>query len=132
MNPRDRGETDALVRRLRGYARVYADPPTQETSTQEVRARMGGLIREGFLELDKRLQRGEPLPEVWDSMMLHMPRVRGVPPGSTGQWTYTFPPGQPAPGRCVSAGRECDWIDGRAAESACRRCHTIRKRVATT
>lgn len=121
MTARDRGETDAIVRRLRGYARVFQDPPRGGDPARIVRERMELLMCEGFLALDKRLRSGEPIPEVWDFRMGHMYRVR-----TTGaDYRYTYPPGRDALDSCT----RCDWIDRQARESACRRCHVIRMRV---
>lgn len=89
---------------------------------------MGELIREGFLELDGRLRAGEPLPEVWDEVTYYQPRSRSGQPPS--EWRFTHPPGLSQLDQCTQLRRVCDWIDPRAAESACRRCHTIRVRVA--
>lgn len=129
MRPADRGETDAIVRRLRGYARVFADPVHDPAGT---RVRMEGLIVEGFLDLDKRLHAGEPIPEVWDGSMNHQYRERSILRSGRGvqyRWEYTYPPGTCGPAGCAATNRPCDWISKRAAESACRRCHTIRRRV---
>lgn len=127
MNVRDRGETDAIVRRLRGYANVWADPPVQQgTTATETRTRMGALIRTDFLALDLRLCDGDPLPEFWDPVTLLVPRTRER---SGDAWEYTLPPGRTASWRCTNLGRRCDWIDPAVEESACRRCHTIRIRV---
>lgn len=118
MKPRDRGETDAIVRRLLGYARVFADPGEDFAG---VRMRMEGLVVEGFHDLHKRLSAGEPVPEVWDPRMGHKYRLRV----HAASYRYTYPPGRSAKDSCAS----CDWIDRVAAESACRRCHTIRMRL---
>lgn len=65
MPPRHR-ETDALVRLLRSYGRVYDDPPEQQHVTKDqCRLKMGYLMADAFRDLDKRLQAGESLPEAW-------------------------------------------------------------------
>jgi hypothetical protein len=121
VNPRDQGETDAILRRLLMYAKVYADPPVQEISMAETRHRMGELIREGLLDLDGRLRAGEPIPEVWDTRLGYKFRARH----RAASYAYVCPPGRDLHDACHA----CDWIDPGAVESACRRCHTIRKRV---
>jgi len=125
MNPRDRGETDALVRRLRGFVRVFNDPVPNTRAgetAEESRLRMVVNVVEAFVDLDTRLCSGDPLPEAWDPVTAHerRDRVESFP------WHYTFPPGTVGDARCVRWGRACKWIDARAKESACRRCHTIR------
>lgn len=119
---RDRGETDAIVRRMLGYSRVFEDPPDERASDPEqVRVRMGWLLCGEFADLNRRLTAGEPLPEVWDIATRFRPRTRGNSPG----WRYIYPPGQDGPTpSCV-----CDWINPFADETACRRCHTIRVRI---
>lgn len=123
MNRRDQGETDAIVRRLRGFARVFENPPDERVNDPEqVRVRMGWLICEGFVDLDRRLRSGEPLPEVWDVRVGFKYRERHHGASS---YRYTYSPGCSVANVC----HVCDWIDPAAVESACRRCHTIRERL---
>lgn len=123
VNLRDRGETDAIVRRLRGYARVFREPVSgrQHDSAEVQRARMVELVVDGFVDLDQRLRSGQPLPEVWDARMGYRYRERT----HGGSYQYTYAPGLGPDNTCAS----CDWISESARETACRRCHTIRMRV---
>lgn len=106
-----RGETDAILRRILGYGRVFDDPT-------EDRVRMGVLILQGFRDLHTRLTTGEPLPEAWDSATRHAYRDRTF----SGPVHYVYPPGSVGPAPCT----HCAWIDPRAPVTACMRCHTIR------
>lgn len=59
-------ETDALLRLLRGYGRVYDDPPDQQHITKDqCRLKIGFLMVSTLRDLDARLQAGESLPEAW-------------------------------------------------------------------
>lgn len=59
-------ETDALLRLLRGYGRVYDDPPEQQHITKDqCRLKIGYLMASTLRDLDERLQAGESLPEAW-------------------------------------------------------------------
>lgn len=59
-------ETDALLRLLRGYGRVYDDPPDQQHITKDqCRLKIGFLMASTLRDLDARLQAGESLPEAW-------------------------------------------------------------------
>jgi hypothetical protein len=111
-----RGETDAIVRRIAGYGRVFDDPPVGEDFLA-VKMRMGALILEGFRELDKRLRSGEPLPEAWDPVTGYAYRVR------TDYRTAKFIHAPGTAGGCHSG---CEWVDKHAPVTVCLRCHTIR------
>lgn len=117
MRRRDSGETDAIVRRILGYSRVFRDPVHDPADT---RVRMNTLMVTDFADLNARLTAGEPLPEVWDRAQLFRARARAV----GGGWRFVYPPGKIIADSCPS----CDWIDRAARETACRRCHTIRMR----
>lgn len=122
------GETDHLLRLLRGYRRLYLDPPQNNNADPPwvVKSKAALLIVNAFAELDEALVSGAPLPEEWDGAMYHRRReTRGKPR----EWLYTYPPGATGNASCEVRGRQCRWIDRRADETACRRCHTIRVRV---
>lgn len=59
-------ETDALLRLLRGYGRVYDDPPDQQHITKDqCRLKVGYLMASTLRDLDERLKAGESAPEAW-------------------------------------------------------------------
>lgn len=109
-------ETDALVRQIVGYGRVFDAPPDADKLASKMR--MGAVILESFRDLDARLRRGEPLPEVWDPVTRRERRHRY----DMGEVLLVYPPGTVGPSPCV----ECVWISPGAAVTACTRCHTLK------
>lgn len=128
MNPGG-NETDALLRQLRGYIKLWTDPPLdqQGTTVEETRDRAVQLFLESFAELDKRISRGELLPEAWDQYMRFTPRVRSWGPG---EYVFVYPPGTVGPAPCSlrSKAHGCQWLNPGADNTCCSRCHTIRIR----
>lgn len=122
-------ETDALLRQMRGYIRLWSDPPEQEHSTlEQTRARAAQLFVSAFDELNERITRGELLPEAWDQYMQFQPRTRAWGPG--GPYVYVYPPGVVGPSPCTLRSRShgCQWLNPGADKTCCARCHTIRIR----
>lgn len=115
-----RAETDALVRQLRGYIRVFLDPPRPES-----RDLMAKLFASEFTTLDKLLCDGDPIPEEWDRKMRNKYRVRGYP--KTGDHWFVYPPGHDK-AACQAGERPhpCRWLNSSTTVSVCERCHTIR------
>lgn len=80
--PRRPRETDALVRLLRGYGRLYDDPPEQQgTTVAETRLRVGKLMADAFRELDGLLQAGESMPEAWKASWFYEQPIEGQETG---------------------------------------------------
>lgn len=121
------GETDALLRQLRGYIRLWNDPPVQQgTSVEETKAHAALLFLEAFAELDRRVTRGELLPEAWDQALGFEARTRDWGQG----YVYMYPPGCTGPAPCNARVRMngCEWLNPGADKTCCSRCHTIRIR----
>lgn len=118
-----RADADAWVRQLRGYIRVFRDPPGQRGSADETRLAMAKLFASEFTALDEFLTGGGELPEQWDPHMGNTPRVRHY----VDRYRYVFPPGHDGPA-CAGKphSRPCRWIYPKAKLSICERCHTIR------
>lgn len=110
-------ETDALVRQIEGYSRVFDDPPGPDKLAAKMR--IGAAIRNAFADLNARLRAGEALPEVWDPVTRRQRREQ-FPMGDV---TYVYPPGTVGPAPCAP---NCVWIAPFAPVTACTRCHTIK------
>lgn len=121
-----KSETDALVRQLRGYIRVFLDPPRHESrKPTETRELMAKLFASEFTTLDKLLCDGDPIPEEWDRKMLNTYRTRKHP--RKGDFWYVYPPGHDE--AACQAGQKkypCKWLNSNETLSVCQRCHTIR------
>lgn len=117
------GETDAILRRIWGYGRIFDDPPRNPTET---RLHVGALILGEIRDLHTLLQGGEFLPEVWDSAVGFKYRDREF----NYPVVFVYAPGVVGPAPCSGNGG-CRWIDDRAPVTACTRCHTIRHRQDT-
>lgn len=122
-----RGESDASLRQIRGYIRVYKDPPGDPEATRQ---RMAEQIVSEFESLDEGLCKGQEIPEEWDRGLSHAYRSRlhSFP------YRYVHRPGWDGESTpCVAAGKSCRWADaGKAVPmhlSVCMRCHTIRIRM---
>lgn len=131
MKHRD-GETDAMVRQMRGYVRVFVEPVVNARSNDTVESgkiRMGQLLAETFTDLDVAIRDGAPLPEQWDEGMRFERRHR---PRSHMDWTLTYPPGCTVGWSCEDRGKHCQWLNPGSHVQVCSRCHTIRRREVKT
>lgn len=118
------GDTDALLRQMEGFARLWADPPKQQSTTlEETSARAARLFIEAFGQLSESIRCGDPLPEAWDVVTGYEPRHRVNGPG----YQYVYPPGRVGPSPCGLKGH-CKWLNPGAEKTVCTRCHTIRIR----
>lgn len=122
-----RSDADAWLRQLRGYIRVYKDPPRdEERKPEESRLLMAKLFVSEFNALDEYLTNGGMLPEEWDLSMGNEYRTRTF----SGVYRYLYPPGHTG-STCQSGlySRPCMWLRADGVLSVCQRCHTIRTKV---
>lgn len=119
-------EADALLSQIRGYIRLWGDPPEQEgKSVEQTKAFAAELFIEAFKDLDKCLQVGDSLPEAWDPVTRYQLRDRAW---GTSSYAYIYPPGSVGPAPCTLRSRGCRWLNPGADLTCCGRCHTIRIR----
>lgn len=122
-----RSDADALLRQLRGYIRVYKDPPrTGERQMVESRWAMAELFVSEFTALDEFLSKGGELPEEWDPKMGNAYRARTF----SGVYRYLHVPGR-SEAACQVGDNPwpCRWLNSDETLSVCQRCHTIRIKV---
>lgn len=127
MKHRD-GETDALVRHMRGFGILFRDPVVNSRTNdtvETVRLRTGQLMADTFRTLDLAIRDGAPLPEQWDEAQRFERRHR---PRSHMDWTSTYPPGCTVGWSCGDRGKHCEWLNPESHVQVCSRCHTIRRR----